>query len=228
MAEARIYFKQIEIGPMQNFAYLIGDPQTREALVIDAAWDIPALVNVAQEDGYTISKALVTHYHQDHLGGEFSGHHIQGAAELLEQVKAKVYIHKAEAEFLNRIAGLSDSDLVKVEGGDTTAVGGIEVTFIHTPGHTPGSQCFLIGHNLVAGDTLFINSCGRIDLPGSSPEDMYYSLQTLSKLVDETRLFPGHNYSGQPSDTLGNQKKHNMYLHLTTRSLQEFLSVMGY
>lgn len=228
MAEARIYFKQIEIGPMQNFAYLIGDPETREALVIDAAWDIPALVNVAQQDGYTISKALVTHYHQDHLGGEFSGHHIQGAAELLEQVKAKVYIHKAEAEFLNRIAGLSDSDLVKVEGGDTTAVGGIGVTFIHTPGHTPGSQCFLIGHNLVAGDTLFINSCGRIDLPGSSPEDMYYSLQTLSKLVDETRLFPGHNYSGQPSDTLGNQKKHNMYLHLTTRSLQEFLSVMGY
>ena len=228
MAEARIYFKQIEIGPMQNFAYLIGDPQTREALVIDAAWDIPALVNVAQEDGYTISKALVTHYHQDHLGGEFSGHHIQGAAELLEQVKAKVYVHKAEAEFLNRIAGLSDSDLVKVEGGDTTAVGGIKVTFIHTPGHTPGSQCFLIGHNLVAGDTLFINSCGRIDLPGSSPEDMYYSLQTLSKLVDETRLFPGHNYSGQPSDTLGNQKQHNMYLHLTTRSLQEFLSVMGY
>ena len=224
MAETRIYFKQIEIGPMQNFAYLIGDPETREALVIDAAWDIPALVNVAQQDGYTISKALVTHYHQDHLGGEFSGHHIQGAAELLEQVKAKVYIHKAEAEFLNRIAGLSDSDLVKVEGGDTTAVGDIEVTF----GHTPGSQCFLIGHNLVAGDTLFINSCGRIDLPGSSPEDMYYSLQTLSKLVDETRLFPGHNYSGQPSDTLGNQKKHNMYLHLTTRSLQEFLSVMGY
>jgi glyoxylase-like metal-dependent hydrolase (beta-lactamase superfamily II) len=228
MAEARIYFKQIEIGPMQNFAYIIGDPQTREALVIDAAWDIPALVDVAQQDGYTIGKALVTHYHQDHLGGEFSGHHIQGAAELLERVKAKVYIHRAEAEFLHRIAGLSDSDLVKVEGGDTTQVGNIEVKFIHTPGHTPGSQCFLIGHSLVAGDTLFINSCGRIDLPGSSPEDMYYSLQTLSKLVDETRLFPGHNYSGQPSDTLGNQKKHNMYLHLTSRSLQEFLSAMGY
>ena len=228
MAEPSIYFKQIEIGPMQNFAYVIGDPVTREALVIDAAWDIPALVNVAQQDGYTISKALVTHYHQDHLGGEFSGQHIQGAAELLEKVKAKVYIHKAEAEFLNKIAGLSDSDLVKVEGGDTTQVGSIEVKFIHTPGHTPGSQCFLIGNSLVAGDTLFINSCGRIDLPGSNPEDMYHSLQTLSQLVDDTVLFPGHNYSGQPSDTLGNQKKHNMYLHLTTKSLQEFMSAMGY
>ena len=228
MAEPSIYFKQIEIGPMQNFAYIIGDPATRDALVIDAAWDVPALVNVAEQDGYTISKALVTHYHQDHLGGEFSGQHIQGAAELLEQVKAKVYIHKAEAEFMNKIAGLSDSDIVKVEGGDTTQVGNVEVKFIHTPGHTPGSQCFLIGNGLVAGDTLFINSCGRIDLPGSSPEDMYYSLQTLSKLVDETVLFPGHNYSGQPSDTLANQKKHNMYLHLTTKSLQEFMSAMGY
>ena len=228
MAEPNIYFKQIEIGPMQNFAYMIGDPATREALVIDAAWDIPALVNAVEQDGYTISKALVTHYHQDHLGGEFSGQHIQGAAELLEKVKAKVYIHKAEAEFLNKIAGLSDSDLVKVEGGDTTRVGSIEVKFIHTPGHTPGSQCFLIGNSLVAGDTLFINSCGRIDLPGSSPEDMYHSLQTLSQLVDDTVLFPGHNYSGQSSDTLGNQKKHNMYLHLTTKSLQEFMSAMGY
>ena len=228
MAEASMYFKQIEIGPMQNFAYIIGDPATRQALVIDAAWDVPALVNIAEQDGYTISKALVTHYHQDHLGGEFSGHHIQGAAELLEQVKAKVYIHKAEAEFLGRIAGLSDSDIVKVEGGDTTQVGNVEVKFIHTPGHTPGSQCFLIGNSLVAGDTLFINSCGRIDLPGSSPEDMYHSLRTLSKLVDETVLFPGHNYSGQPSDTLANQKRHNMYLHLTTKSLQEFMSAMGY
>ena len=228
MAEPSIYFKQIEIGPMQNFAYVIGDPATREALVIDAAWDIPALINVAEQDGYTISKALVTHYHQDHLGGEFSGQHIQGAAELLEKVKAKVYIHKAEAEFLNKIVGLSDSDLVKVEGGETTRVGSIQVKFIHTPGHTPGSQCFLIGNSLVAGDTLFINSCGRIDLPGSNPEDMYNSLQTLSKLVDDTVLFPGHNYSGQPSDTMGNQKKHNMYLHLTTKSLQEFLSAMGY
>lgn len=228
MAEPSIYFKQIEIGPMQNFAYVIGDPASREALVIDAAWDIPGLLQLVEQDGYTISKALVTHYHQDHVGGEFSGHHIQGAAELLEKVKAKVYIHKAEAEFMHKIAGLSDSDLVKVEGGDTTQVGSIEVKFIHTPGHTPGSQCFLIGNSLVAGDTLFINSCGRIDLPGSSPEDMYHSLQTLSKLVDETVLFPGHNYSGQASDTLGNQKKHNMYLHLTTKSLHEFMSAMGY
>ncbi|MGE0826232.1 MAG: MBL fold metallo-hydrolase [Candidatus Binatia bacterium] len=226
MAETPLYFKQIQIGPMQNFAYLIGDATTREALVVDAAWDIPAIVRIAEQDGYTINKALVTHYHQDHLGGEFSGHHIPGAAELLDKVKAKVYVNKAEAPFLNRIAGLSTSDLVQVEGGDTTSVGNVKVTFIHTPGHTPGSQCFLVENCLVAGDTLFIGSCGRVDLPGSSPEDMYYSLQTLSKLAGETILYPGHNYGG-PSASMENQKRHNMYLHLSTKSLQEFLSIMG-
>ena len=129
MAESSLYFKQIEIGPMQNFTYLIGDPVSREALVVDAAWDIPTLIRIAGQDGFTITKALVTHYHQDHLGGDFGGYHIQGAAELLEQVKARVYIHKAEAGFLGRLAGLSASDLVKVDSGDTTTVGAATVTF---------------------------------------------------------------------------------------------------
>ncbi len=211
---------------MQNFTYLIGDPTTREAIVVDAAWDIPMIVHTAEQDGFTITKALVTHYHQDHLGGDFAGFHIQGAAELLEQVKAKVYIHKAEAPFLGRLAGLSASDMVKVESGDTTTVGNITVTFIHTPGHTPGSQCFLVENRLVAGDTLFINSCGRVDLPGSSPEDMYYSLQRLAALTDDTVLYPGHNYADKPFATLGEQKRHNMYLRLSRQSLQDFLAVM--
>lgn len=227
MAESPLYFKQLEIGPMQNFTYLIGDPTTREALVVDAAWDIPALIRLAEQDGFTITKALVTHYHQDHLGGDFAGYHIQGAVELLEQVKAKVYIHKAEAQFLSRLVGLSASDLVQVASGDTTDVGNVKVTFIHTPGHTPGSQCFLVENRLVAGDTLFINSCGRVDLPGSSPEDMYYSLQKLANLPDDTVLYPGHNYAGKPFDRLAEQKRHNMYLHLSRKTLQDFLAVMG-
>ncbi|HKA53627.1 MAG TPA: MBL fold metallo-hydrolase [Candidatus Binatia bacterium] len=227
MAESPLYFRQIEIGPMQNFTYLIGDPVSREALVVDAAWDIPAIVQVAERDGYNISKALVTHYHQDHLGGDFSGYHIPGAAELLEQVKAKVYIHKAEAPFLSRLAGLSASDIVQVSSGDTTNVGSLQVTFIHTPGHTPGSQCFLIENRLVAGDTLFINSCGRVDLPGSSPADLYYSLQKLADLPDETVLYPGHNYADRPFAQLAEQKRHNMYLHLSRKTLEDFLAVMG-
>lgn len=226
MADATPYFKQVEVGPMQNFAYLIGDPATRGAAVVDAAWDIPKIVDTAQRDGFTITQALVTHYHQDHLGGDLFGTHIPGVVELLEQVNAKVYIHRAEAEFLARLVGLSDSDVVTVDGGDTTDVGNVRITFIHTPGHTPGSQCFLIENRLVAGDTLFINSCGRVDLPGSNPEDMYASLRTLARLADDTVLYPGHNYAEQPSDTLGSQKRHNMYLHLSARGRQEFLAAL--
>src|SRR5215470_7646255 len=226
MAESALYFKQIEIGPMQNFTYLIGDTLTREALVVDAAWDIPGLLQLAEQDGFTITKALVTHYHQDHLGGDFSGHHIEGAVELLEKIKAKVYINKTEAPFLARLTGLSDSDMVKVDSGDKTTVGNMEVTFIHTPGHTPGSQCFLVENRLVAGDTLFINSCGRVDLPGSSPEDMYYSLtQKLAKLPDDTVLYPGHNYAEKPFATLGEQKRHNMFLRFN--NLSDFLELMS-
>src|SRR5215475_2831268 len=105
MAESPLYFKQIEIGPMQNFTYLVGDPATREALVVDAAWDIPGILQLAEQDGFTITKALVTHYHQDHIGGDFAGHHIQGVVELLEKIKAKVYVHKTEAQFLGRLVG---------------------------------------------------------------------------------------------------------------------------
>ncbi len=226
MVESSLYFKQIEIGPMQNFTYLVGDTQTREALVVDAAWDIGGILDLAERDGFTITKALVTHYHQDHLGGDFSGHHIEGVAELLERLKIKVYTNKAEAPYLAKLVGLSASDIVQVDGGDKTTVGNLEVTFIHTPGHTPGSQCFLVENRLVAGDTLFINSCGRVDLPGSSPEDMYYSLtQKLAKLPDDTVLFPGHNYAEKPFATLGEQKRHNMFLRFN--NLSDFLELMS-
>ncbi len=221
-----IYFKQIEVGPMQNFAYLIGDPLSREAAVVDAAWDVTGLLEVAQKDGMNISKVLVTHFHPDHLGGDLLGHRIQGAAELLEKVKAKVYIHKSEAEFVGRLVGLSRSDLVQVEGGDETTLGSVIVKFLHTPGHTPGSQCFLVENRLIAGDTLFINSCGRVDLPGSSAEDMYYSLtQKLARLPDETILYPGHNYAEKPFAPLGEQKRRNMFLRF--KSLKDFLEVMS-
>ena len=211
MAESPLYFKQIEIGPMQNFTYLIGDPVSHEALVIDAAWDIPAIVQVAERDGYNITKALVTHYHQDHLGGDFSGYHIPGATELLEQVKAKVYIHKAEAPFLSRVAGLSSTDIVQVESGDTTNVGNLQITFIHTPGHTEGSVCLYFPEQkkLIAGDTLFAGSIGRTDLPGGSFRKIMRSLHDrVLALPDETIVVPGHG----PLTTIGDERESNPFL----------------
>jgi glyoxylase-like metal-dependent hydrolase (beta-lactamase superfamily II) len=220
----RLYFKQLEIGPMQNYVYLIGSLETRKVAVVDAAWEIDTILKIAKQDEMEITHAFVTHTHPDHVGGGFAGMEIDGVTELLEKCKAKVVVHKAEAEFLK---GLSASDLIKTDHGDKIVVGGIEIELMHTPGHTPGSQCFLVDNRIVSGDTLFIDACGRVDFPGGNPEQMYNSLtQKLMALPDETILFPGHNYAALPHATIGEQKKTNPYLRFT--SLKQFLGAMGY
>jgi hydroxyacylglutathione hydrolase len=217
----RLYLKQLELGPMQNFVYLIGDPETRDCVVVDPAWEIDQILDTAAADGMRVQNVLVTHTHQDHVGGHLFGFDIPGVEELLAKTPAKVHVHKAEGEFLRGFG----SDLVKVEGGDTLQVGRITVTFVHTPGHTPGSQCFLVDGRLISGDTLFIRSCGRTDLPGSDPKEMYYSLtQRLHALPDDTVVFPGHNYGGT-STTIGDEKRHNPMMRFP--SMSDFLRVMG-
>jgi glyoxylase-like metal-dependent hydrolase (beta-lactamase superfamily II) len=223
--EGAIYLRQMELGPMQNFVYFIGDPLARECVVVDPAWEIDTIFDTAQADGFAITGALVTHTHQDHVGGSLSdwgmSGRIPGVEDLLEKVRAKVYVHKAEREFLMGFG----SDLVKVDNHDTLQIGRLTLSFLHTPGHTPGSQCFLVDGRLVSGDTLFIGSCGRTDLPGSDPSEMYYSLtQRLAALPDDTILLPGHNYGG-PSSTLGAEKRQNPFLRFA--SLGDFLRVMG-
>jgi hydroxyacylglutathione hydrolase len=220
-----IYIKQMELGPMQNFVYLVGDPVARECVVVDPAWEIDTIVNTAQADDMTIVGALVTHTHQDHVGGSLESWgmpgRIPGVEELLGRVPAKVYVHKAEREFLRGFG----SDLVKVDNHDTLAVGRLTLTFMHTPGHTPGSQCFLVEDRLISGDTLFIGSCGRTDLPGSDPGQMYDSLtRRLGALPESTVLLPGHNYGG-PSSTIGDEKRRNPFMQFT--SLGQFLRAMG-
>ena len=219
-----LYFKQLEIGPMQNYVYLIGSLETRKVAIVDAAWEIDTILKIAKQDEMEITHAFVTHTHPDHVGGGFAGMEIDGVTELLEKCKAKVVVHKAEAEF---IKGLSSSDMIKSDNGDKVDVGGVEIQLMHTPGHTPGSQCFLVDNRIVSGDTLFIDACGRVDFPGGNPEQMYNSLtQKLMALPDDTTLFPGHNYAAKPHATMGEQKKTNPYLRFA--SLKQFLAAMGY
>jgi hydroxyacylglutathione hydrolase len=225
MSEPGLFVRQLELGPMQNFVYLVGDAETRQCVVVDPAWEIDAIVETAQAADMTIIGALVTHTHQDHVGGSLASWgmpgRIPGIEELLARVPAKVYVHKAEREFLTGLG----SDLVKVDNHDTLAVGRLTVRFLHTPGHTPGSQCFLVEDQLISGDTLFIGSCGRTDLPGSDPSEMYYSLtQRLASLPDTTTLLPGHNYGG-PSSTIGTEKRQNPFMRFA--SLGDFLATMG-
>ncbi|HLK85532.1 MAG TPA: MBL fold metallo-hydrolase [Candidatus Binataceae bacterium] len=218
---------QAQVGPMANYVYLIGDAATRKAAVVDPAWDVNKILEWAARHDLTIEHILITHYHPDHLGGSMMGMTIEGAARMLERIKAKIYVNRNEAEGARKVAGLGDSDLVKMDAGDTLKLGDLTVTFLHTPGHTPGSQCFLADGNLVSGDTLFVNSCGRVDLPGSDPEAMYYSLNnTLRNLPDTTVVYPGHAYSSESSTTIGAQKRTNMYMRFPT--LDDFLEAMGY
>jgi glyoxylase-like metal-dependent hydrolase (beta-lactamase superfamily II) len=227
MSEPSVFFHQVELGPMQNFVYFIGDPATRSLAVVDPAWEPEKILEFARRHDLEITHLLVSHFHPDHLGGRMMGMSVRGAEDLLAAgVEAKVYIHKDEAPYVGRVTNLSASDLVKVEGGDVVKVGNLPVTVLHTPGHTPGSQCFMVGDALVSGDTLFIGSCGRVDLPGSDPKQMYESLKRLGSLPETTKLYPGHNYASEPQSTIGDQKRRNPFLRFET--VDEFLSMMGY
>jgi glyoxylase-like metal-dependent hydrolase (beta-lactamase superfamily II) len=229
-ADSRLYFRQLLAGvdfarddqlarQMVNFAYLIGDRGTGETLVVDPAYAVRELVEIAAADGMQVTGALVTHYHPDHVGGSMAGWEIEGVAELLgiDDVDAPLHVQRDEATGMKRATGVSDSDLVLHESGDVVSIGAIPVTLLHTPGHTPGSQCFIVDGRLVAGDTLFLDGCGRTDLPGGDSDEMYRSLtQRLAIVPDDTVLYPGHLYSPEPSATMGETRRRNYVFRLPT------------
>ncbi|HJO00633.1 MAG TPA: MBL fold metallo-hydrolase [Nitrospinaceae bacterium] len=238
MAEENpLFFKQllsgVDVGKsdssaqqMANFIYLIGDKNTRECVIVDPAWDIDGILKVIEGEEMTLKGSLVTHYHPDHVGGSIFGMNIKGLAELMEKSPAPVYVNKHEADGLKQVTGLSETDLRLTDSEEKIKVGEIDVTFLHTPGHTPGSQCFRVGDYLVAGDTLFLQGCGRVDLPGGDSEEMYHTLtRRLAKIQDEIVLYPGHNYGGRPFDEMGNVRETNSYLQINR--LEDWLAIMG-
>lgn len=223
---SRLFVRQLAAGrdfakadpaaaQMRNFVYLVGDRVRRECVVVDPAWDIPGIVAAAAGDDMRITGALVTHYHPDHIGGEIFGLHIEGLARLQELAPCPVHVHEAEAHGVKVVTGLSDADLRKHDSGDRIAVGDIEIELLHTPGHTPGSSCFRCGNALISGDTLFLQGCGRVDLPGGDRDEMWRTLTTrLSTLPDDLVLFPGHDYADRPNAPLGDVKRQNPVLRV--------------
>jgi glyoxylase-like metal-dependent hydrolase (beta-lactamase superfamily II) len=202
---------------MVNFVYLIGDLEKRQCLVVDPAWDVDDLLKIAEADGMEVVGALATHYHPDHVGGDMFGTEVKGIPDLLARKGVKVHCNREESPWIRRVTGVSGSDLVPHEGGDVVRVGEIDVRTLHTPGHTPGSQCFLVEGRLVAGDTLFLQGCGRTDLPGGDPDAMYRSLtQTLAKIPDDVVLYPGHLYDPRSSATMAETRKSNYVLRVKT------------
>jgi len=206
------YLKQVPVGPMQNFAYLLGPDAGAECAVVDPGWDAAGLLAAAQADGRRIVCAVLTHGHFDHAGG---------LKDLLQAGHLPIYAHEGDARALAaQLPGVKP-----VRDGEKLLLAGLEAEVLHTPGHTPGSMCLLAAGNLLTGDTLFVDCCGRTDLPGSDPSAMHASLRRLAALPKDTVVWPGHDYGDRPSGPLGDLLKINPYLAAAT--LDEFLRLQG-
>jgi len=194
-----LYVRQLQLGPMENFVYLVGAADSMETAIIDAAWDVPAALKASAEDGRKITHALVSHHHFDHTNG---------LPEVLAQGGIRAHIHANDAESL---APEVRREVTKVAAGDAVEVGPLRIHAFHTPGHTPGSTCWHAEGSLFAGDTVFVNACGRCDLAGGNVEQMFDSLTRVSKLPEETKLYPGHNYGDLPVSSVAREKSSNPY-----------------
>lgn len=208
-----LYVRQLTLGPMKNFVYLVGAPGAEEIAVIDPAWDVPAIFAAAEQDDKRVTAAIVSHHHFDHLNG---------LPDLLARADVPVYAQKAELDFSDELR--EHASAVKGVGpGEVVKVGPLELKLIHTPGHTPGSQCVYCGGALVSGDTVFVNACGRCDLPGGDPEQMFDSLtRVLGGLPGDTKLYPGHDYGDVPVSSLERERAQNPYFKLG--AVGEFLA----
>lgn len=229
-----LYFKQLLAGrdfachdaaacQMENFVYLVGDANKKECAVIDPAWDIDGIISIANNDGMKITQALATHYHPDHVGGSIFGYNIEGLSSLLSKNPCFIHAHCLEKAGIMKVTALSNNDILTHNSGDVIKVGDIEITILHTPGHTPGSLCFKVKNMLLSGDTLFLNGCGRVDLEGGNVEDMYETIhQKLTKLPDDTIIFPGHAYGGE-HDVLKQVKQYNkIFKYFDKQSFMRF------
>jgi glyoxylase-like metal-dependent hydrolase (beta-lactamase superfamily II) len=195
----------LELGPMENFIYLVEDVASQRCAVVDPAWDVPAITARAQALGLDITDILLTHSHHDH---------INGIEALLEHSPAQIHLLKPEYEFWNR--SLEKPDLH--HGGDRIMIGNSEINVLHTPGHTPGSACFQVGQQLITGDTLFVFGCGRCDLHGGDPEQMFVTLKNIRQRLDPaTTIHPGHNYAEKETSSLQEQVDGNPFMHFDQR-----------
>lgn len=233
----RFYFRQLLSGQdfaqedamarqMVNFAYLLGDRESGECVVVDPAYAVDELVAIAESDDMKIVGALASHYHADHIGGSMMGYSIEGITRLLEHHNVPIHVNEHEVQWITKTTGVESNSLQSHSSGDIVTVGELEIVLVHTPGHTPGSQCFLVNGCLVSGDTLFLDGCGRTDLPGSDVGQMYESLNRLATLPDETIVLPGHRYSEPPAARLSDVKQFNYVFKPKTK--EAWLTMFGH
>jgi glyoxylase-like metal-dependent hydrolase (beta-lactamase superfamily II) len=199
----------LELGPMQNFIYLLHDHASDRLAVVDPAWEPEIILAWAEQRALPITDILLTHSHNDH---------INAVEAVLMRHDAQLHLLKPEAQFWG-----NHLDLPALHhGGDVLQFGKTPIEILHTPGHTPGSACYHIGNDLIAGDTLFVFGCGRCDLRGGDPNEMYDTLRRLrTELPGDTVVRPGHNYSVKTTSTIDDEIAGNPFMHFNRR--EEFV-----
>ena len=206
-----LYVRQLKLGPMENFVYLVGAEGARETAIVDPAWDVEAAQEAAEADGRSLTHALVSHHHFDH---------VNGLPQLFALGGIRVFAHRADVP---ELAPELQREVTPLAAGDAVEVGSLRVVAMHTPGHTPGSTCWHVGDGLFAGDTVFVNACGRCDLAGGDPEQMFQSLKRVSELPGGVRLFPGHDYGDVPISSVARERERNPYFQKLA-SLTDFVA----
>jgi len=192
--------KTFDVGPMANIIYIITDNKSKESAIIDPAWDMSEVYKYIDENNLVLKKILLTHSHHDH---------INAIDEILMSYDLEIHINKKEKVFWKKEY---DSFVIN-HGGDIIKLGETEIRSLHTPGHTPGSTCYHIGDDLIAGDTLFVFGCGRCDLHGGNPEEMFNTLKDIKISLDpKTIILPGHNYSIKRESTLQEEIQGNPFM----------------
>ena len=192
---------------MQNFTYLVEDEDTGEAIIIDPSWDLDQIKEIITRNDLKIKYIVNTHHHFDHT----LGNHAMAA-----ETGAKIVQH--EASHLDHDISVTNYQILKF--------GNSELKILHTPGHSKDGICLVGDGKIFTGDTLFVGSCGRVDLPGGDAKELYQSLNgVLAKLADDLVIYSGHNYGSSPVSTIGKEKQTNFVLQ--ERTEQEFLKIMG-
>jgi glyoxylase-like metal-dependent hydrolase (beta-lactamase superfamily II) len=204
-------FEQIVLSKMDNFSYVIGDEDTKEAAVVDPAWENDKILDVAKKHGLKVTKIIVTHTDYDH---------IEGVGDMAKDTGATIIVHK-KGEHTIRQLGIDNVETV--DEGSEFNIGNVKVKVMYTPGHNPTQCCFLMENKVITGDTLFVEGCGRVDFPHSNIKDQWESLQRLKALDENIEVYPGHDYGSMPSSTIKHEKENNHFLKCN--SFEEFTAI---
>lgn len=204
-----MFLDTVIVGPLQENSYVVACEETKEAVIIDPGAEAERIYRVVTFHGFTLKYIMNTHGHVDHIGG---------VADIIEKTGVPFMMHKDDMFLLEGINNDPIQAFLQVKmppppdkffsDGDRIVVGNLEFQVIHTPGHTPGSVCFLTDNILLSGDTLFANSIGRADLPGGNHKQLLTSIrEKLLILDDNIRVYSGHG----PVTTIGNERQFNPF-----------------